>query len=178
MNEIVINKNGNYFRPILVITLMICMLYILIFRFLFYPAEHTYFLLRTKEIVVIFSIIGIITCLLVISLTIRSLFKKNNFLRIDSQGIFNGFFLYKYKFIRWDEIKNIETIKYNYNNYIAIFPKKVSNREKGLNRFFYKINELTMGTPYIIYSGDLDCSFSELEKNIMEMFLKYKKRTK
>ena len=33
-----------------------------------------------------------------------------------------------------------------------------------------------MGTPYILFSGNLECSFSELEKNINEMFLKYKKR--
>jgi len=175
MNEIIINRNRNYLSPLLIIALMVFMLYVLIFRFLRYPTDHIYFLLPTKEIVVIFSIIGIVTCLLIIFLTVRGIFKKDNFLRIDNQGIFNGFFLYKNKFIKWEEIKNIETIKYNYNNYIAIFPKKVSNKEKGLKRLFYKINELTMGTPYIIFSGDLDCSFSELEKNIKDMFFKYKK---
>lgn len=178
MKEIIINKNRNYLKPVLIIVLMLCLLYLLIFRFLRYPAEHTYFILRTKEIVVLFSVIGIITCSLVIFLTGRSIFKKDVFLKIDNHGIFNGFFLYKNKFINWEEVKNIETIKYNYNNYIAIFPKKISNKEKGLNHLFYKINEFTMGTPYIIYSGDLDCSFSELEKNINEMFLKYQKKTK
>lgn len=175
MKEIIVNKNRNYFKPVLALIIIIGALYFLIFRFLRYPAEHTYFLLRTKEIVVIFSIIGIIICLLVMYIVVKNLFRKNIFLKIDGQGIYNGFFFYDNKFIKWSEIDRIETIRH-YNNYIAIFVKKISNKEKGINRLFYKINELTMGTPYIIYSGDLDCSFSDLEKNINEMFIKYKKR--
>lgn len=176
MKEIIINKNRNYLKPILLIALMLYILYGLIFKFLRYPAEHTYFLLRTKEIVVIFSIVGIIVCPLVIFLIMKTLIKKNAFLKIDELGIYDGFSIYDNKFIKWREIDRIETIRHNYNNYIAIFPKRISNKEKGINRLFYKINELTMGTPYIISSGYLDCSFNELEKNINEMFLKYKKR--
>jgi len=176
MKEIIIKKNRNYFRPVLALVIMFWGLYFLIFRFLPYPSEHTYFLLRTKEIVVIFSIVGIIVFSLIIFLVLKTLFRKNAFLKIDNMGIYDGFSFYDNKFIKWSEVDKIETIRHNYNNYIAIFPKRISNKEKGINRLFYKINELTMGTPYIISSGYLDCSFNELEKNINEMFLKYKKR--
>jgi|SRR5690554_1657986 len=175
MKEIIIKKSRNYLKPIFLIALMLYVLYGLIFEFLLHPAEHTYFLLRTKEIVVIFSIVGIIACPLVIFLIMKTLVKKNTFLKIDELGIYDGFSIYDNKFIKWNEIDRIQTIRYNYNNYIAIFLKRTVNKEKGINRLLYKLNELTMGTPYIISSGYLDCSFSELEKNINEMFLKYKK---
>ena len=32
------------------------------------------------------------------------------------------------------------------------------------------MNEKSMGTPYIITSGDLDCSFKELERLILESY--------
>src|SRR5690554_1876756 len=176
MKEIIIKKNRNYFKPIVILLLMLGALYVLIFKFLRNPSEHTYFLLRTKEIVVIFSIVGIIVCPLVIFLVSKNLFRKNTFLKIDELGIYDGFSIYDNKFIKWDEVDKIETIRHNYNNYIAIFLKRTVNKEKGINRFLYKLNEITMGTPYIISSGFLACSFSELEKNINEMFIKYKKR--
>lgn len=178
MKEIIIKKNRNYFKPTVVLILMFCTLYFLFFKFLLHPAEHTYFLLRTKEIVVVFSIIGIMSCFLGIYIVTKSLFLKNAFLKIDEQGIFNGFFLYKNKFVEWKEISRVETIRHNYNNYIAIFIKRTSNKEKGINYLLYKINEFSMGTPYIIYSGNLECSFRELEKVINDAFLDYKKLNK
>lgn len=178
MKEIIIKKNKNYLKPVLLIALMLYVLYGLIFKFLLYPAEHTYFLLRTKEIVVIFSIVGIIVLPLVIFIIIKSMFRKNAFLKIDQQGIYDGFSFYNNKFIKWEEVSGVETIRHNYNNYIAIFIKRTSNKEKGINYLLYKINEFSMGTPYILYSGYLDCSFRELEKVINHAFLEYKKLNK
>lgn len=117
----------------------------------------------------------IIACLLGISFIIRSIFRKNAFLKIDKEGIYDGFSLYHNKLIKWQEINRIETIRHNYNNYIAIFTKNRLNKEKGINHLLYKINELSMGTAYIIYSGYLDCSFRELEKVIKDAFLEYNK---
>lgn len=174
MKTIIIEKNKNYFRRIVTILLMAFILYILV-KFLRYPSEHTYFLLPTKNTVIIFSIVGILFCCLIIYLVIKSIFRKDTFLKIDREGIFNGFFLYDKKFIKWEEIRMIDTIRYNYNNYIAIFLKESSNNEKGISSVFFKINEKSMGTPYIIHSGDLDCSFSELENFINDAFLKYKR---
>ncbi|MDA6071083.1 hypothetical protein NJT12_15820 [Flavobacterium sp. AC] len=167
MKTIIIEKNKNYFKRIAIMLLMIFVLCGLV-NFLCYPSEHTYFLLPTKNTVIIFSIVGIITCALVIFLLLKSIFRKDVFLRIDEQGIFNGFFLYTKKLIKWEEISKIETIKYNYNNYIAIFLKETPNNEKGISSLFFKMNEKSMGTPYIITSGDLDCSFDELERLILE----------
>lgn len=154
---------------------MLYVLYGLIFEFLLYPSKHTYFLLRTKEIVIIFSIVGIIVLPLAIIMVLRSMLRKNVFLKIDKQGIYDGFSLYNNKFIKWEEINRIETIRHNYNNYIAIFTKRELNKEKGINYLLYKINVFSMGTPYIISSGYLDCSFSELEKTVNTAFLEYKK---
>jgi len=148
---------------------MFFVLYILV-KFLRYPSEHTYFLLPTKNTVIIFSIVGIVSCCLAIFLIIKSIFRKDVFLKIDEEGIYNGFFLYNKKLIKWEEISKIETIKYNYNNYIAIFLKETPNNEKGISSLFFKMNEKSMGTPYIISSGDLDCSFEELERLILESY--------
>ena len=175
MKEIIIKKNRKYFRTILSLIIIMFALYFLIFKFLWNPAEHTYFLLRTKEIVIVFSIIGIIFSFLGIYIITKNLFKKNTFLRIDELGIYNGFSIYKNKFIKWEEISNIRSVRHSYNNYIVIFLKKASNKEKGISSLLYRINEFTMGTPYIIYSGELDCSFSELEKTLNNFFIKNKK---
>jgi hypothetical protein len=169
MKKTIINKNKNYFKRIGIIVLMVFVLYILV-KFLRYPSEHTYFLLPTKNTVIIFSIVGIVSCCLAIFLIIKSVFRKDVFLKIDEEGIFNGFFLYNKKLIKWEEISKIETIKYNYNNYIAIFLKETPNNEKGISSLFFKMNEKSMGTPYIITSGDLDCSFDELERLILESY--------
>ncbi|MNQ84842.1 hypothetical protein D3C85_999820 [compost metagenome] len=91
-------------------------------------------------------------------------------LRIDNEGIFNSFFLYHKKNIKWEEISKIETIKHNNNNYIGIFLKEIINDEKGINSLFFKLNVMTMGTPYVIYSGDLSCSFEELKQLILESY--------
>jgi hypothetical protein len=169
MKTTIINKNKNYFKRIGIIVLMFSVLYILV-KFLRYPSEHTYFLLPTKNTVIIFSIVGIVSCCLAIFLIIKSIFRKDVFLKIDEEGIYNGFFLYNKKLIKWEEISKIETIKYNYNNYIAIFLKETPNNEKGISSLFFKMNEKSMGTPYIISSGDLDCSFEELERLILESY--------
>jgi hypothetical protein len=169
MKTTIIKKNKNYFKRIAIIVLMGFFLYILV-KFLRYPSEHTYFLLPTKNTVIVFSIFGIISCCLVIFLIIKSIFRKDVFLKIDGVGMFNGFFLYNKKLIKWEEISKIETIKYNYNYYIAIFLKETTNNEKGISSLFFKMNEKSMGTPYIITSGDLDCSFQELEQLILESY--------
>jgi len=169
MKTIIIEKNKNYFRRIAIILLMVFVLFGLV-NFFRYPSEHTYFLLPTKNTVIVFSIVGIATCCLVMFLLIKSIFRKDTFLKIDGQGIFNGFFLYHKKHIKWEEISKIETIKYNYNSYIAIFLKETLNNEKGINSLFFKMNERSMGTPYIITSGDLDCSFKELEQLVLESY--------
>jgi hypothetical protein len=177
MESTIFKRNTNYSRKILIIILLSFILYQL-FNFLKYPSEHTYFLFRTKEIVVLFSLFGIVFCFLGVFVVFKSVIGSKAYLKIDANGIFNGFFLYKKKFIGWEEINEIRTIKYNYNNYIAIFLKKSRFKEKGLSYIFYKINEYTIGTPYVIYSGDLECNFQELEMAIKEAFLIYKKRKK
>ncbi|MCZ8145368.1 STM3941 family protein [Flavobacterium sp.] len=174
MKTIIINKNRNYFRAITVILLILFVLYFLVFKFLRYPTEHTYFLLPTKNTVVIFSVVGILTCILVLFIFIKNIFNRNAHLKIDNHGIYNGFSFFKKKFIKWEEINSIEAIRYNNNNYIAIFLKDTSNTEKGLNYLFFKLNQISMGTPYVIFAGDLDCSFSELKRLIFEVIAKEK----
>jgi hypothetical protein len=174
MKTTIIGKNKNYFKRIGILVLMVFVLYMLV-EFLRYPSEHTYFLLPTKSTVIIFSIVGILSCSLVIFLVVKSILRKEVFLKIDGEGIFNGFFLYSKKVIKWKEISEIKTIKSNYNNYIAIFLKETPNNEKGISSLFFKMNEKSMGTPYIINSGDLDCSFEDLEQLILESYNQSKK---
>ncbi|MGC5742978.1 STM3941 family protein [Chryseobacterium sp. NFX27] len=171
---IIINKNKNYFKTILVIVLILCALYFLGFKFLQYPSEHTYFLLPTKNSVIIFSIFGILGCLLAMYLILKTIFRRNALLKIDNSGILNGFAFYNKKFIKWEEVAKIESITYNDNKYIGIFLKDPQNTEKGINYFLYKMNESSMGTAHIISSADLDCSFEDLKKNIFEYWEKYK----
>lgn len=174
MKTIIINRNRNYFKPIIIIAFMLFILYFLVFKFLRNPSEYIYFLLPTKNSVIVFSIVGIITSILVIYLLIRNIFGKDFFLKIDEKGIFNGFFLYKNKHIKWEEIRDIKIIRYNYNNYIGIFLKKTTNNEKGINFLYFKINEISMGTPYLISSGYLNCTFEELSSIILKNWNYYK----
>ena len=171
---VIINKSKNYIKTILVIVLILCTLYFLGFKFLRYPSEHTYFLLPTKNSVIAFSIFGILGCLLAIYIIFKTLFKKDSVLKIDEDGIFNGFSFYSNKLIKWEEISKIEVIRYNHNNYIGIFLKEAKNNEKGLNYFLYKMNDSSLGTPHIISSGNLDCSFEELSKLILDSWAEYK----
>ena len=112
----------------------------------------------------------------ILFIILKSILRKNAFLKVDNEGIFDGFSFYNNKYIKWEEVKRIETIRHNYNNYIAIFTNKSLNKEKGLSYILYKINELSMGTPYIISSGYLKCSFKDLEKTINDAFLEHKKK--
>jgi hypothetical protein len=169
METIIVKKSRNYFRRFALIVLLILILCILVV-FLRNPSEHTYFLLPTKNLVILFSLVGILICMLVLYIVLKNFFRKNVVLKIDEQGIFNGFSLYNNKLIKWEEISKIETVRHNHNNYIAIFLKKIINNEKGINSFLFMINEKSMGTPHIISSGDLDCSFKELEKLIFEAY--------
>jgi hypothetical protein len=170
-----INKNKNYFKSILVVILLLLALYFLGFKFLRYPSEHIYWMLPTESSVIIFSIIGILGCFLALYIILKAIFKKDAFLKIDKDGILNGFSFYNNKFIRWEEIKQIESFRYNHNNYIRFFLKNPKNNEKGINYFLYKMNESSMGTAHILSSGDLDCTFEELEKAVLDGWENYKK---
>lgn len=169
MKTITINKNKNYYRKIALLLLIVFIFYVLI-KFLRYPSAHIYFLLPTRNSVIIFSIIGILLCCLTGFLILKNIFRKDAFLRINEKGIYNGFFLYNKKLIKWEEINKIETIKHNYNNYIAIFLKETPNTESGISSVFSKINEKSMGTPYIINPRDFDCSLQELEQLILQSY--------
>ncbi len=106
------------------------------------------------------------------------IFLENAFLRIDKEGIYDGFSLYDHKFISWEEIYRIKIISYNYNNYIAIFTTKRLQKEKGIKLLFYKLNEFSMGTPFILTSGYLDCSFKELERLVLDAYEKSKRKSR
>jgi len=175
MKTVIFNRNTNYLRKITILILLAVVLYFLM-KLLLNPSKHVYFFLPTKEVVVLFSIVGILFCLLGYLVVFKSIFLKNAYLKIDHLGIFNGFFLYQKKFLKWEEIDVIRTIRYNHNNYITIFLKKDINNERGLSYVFYKLNIISLGTPFIIYSGDLNCRFNELEKTINDAFLEYKKK--
>ncbi|MNL43502.1 hypothetical protein D3C87_1660160 [compost metagenome] len=127
-------------------------------------------MLPTKNSVIVFSVVGIFASILVLYIIVKNIFNNDAVLRIDNEGIFNSFFLYHKKNIKWEEISKIETIKHNNNNYIGIFLKEIINDEKGINSLFFKLNVMTMGTPYVIYSGDLSCSFEELKQLILESY--------
>ena len=169
MDPIIISKKKYNFRAILALIIVIFAFFFSL-KFLLHPSEYIYFGLPSKEIVVIFSVIGLLSCLIVAFVIMKVMFRKNTFLRIDKHGIYDGFSLYDCKFIKWEEISRIKIINYNYNNYIAIFTTKRLQKEKGINLLFYKMNEFSMGTPYIITSGYLDCSFKELERIILDAY--------
>lgn len=174
MDPIIIKKKKYNVRAILaLITVIFGFLFSL--EFLLHPSEYIHFRLRSKEIVIIFSVIGLVSCFIAAFVILKVMFRKNAFLRIDKHGIYDGFSSYDCKFIKWEEIDRIHTINYNYNNYIAIFNTKRLQKEKGINLLFYKMNEFSMGTPYIITSGYLDCSFKELEQFILDAYKKNKR---
>ena len=157
---------------------MAYLVYVLAFQFLADPSGHVFVLLPTKEIVIFFSLLGILVCPLVIFLILTGMFRKNAYIKLNDVGIYDGFSFYKNKFIRWEEIYSVVKIRHNYNNYIGIYTLKMRNNERGINRILFQINKSTMGTPYIISSGYLDCSFKELEEAVQGAFSEHKKKTR
>lgn len=103
MKTTIIKRSKNYLRIIAIILLMVLTLY-MSSVFLLHPTEHIYFLLPARNSVIIFSILGIMICILVIFLILKNITRKDAILKIDEHGIFNSFFFYQKKFIKWEEI--------------------------------------------------------------------------
>ena len=171
MEVIIHTKNKNRLLSVIILIIFLSILFYFLIIFLRNPSKHIFFLLPTKNIVILFSLVGMMIVFLVfLNILYNIFFNKNPVLRIDETGIYNEFCYYDKKKINWSEIKKIEAIKYNHNYYIGIFLKKIVNNEKGIKRIIFNLNHKSMGTPYLINYRSLDCSFKQLKREIFEAY--------
>ena len=174
MKQPILRKKKNDIGSLILILFSVLSL-IILFDFMRYPSDYTYFLIPTRNSVVIFSIVGILTFLLFLYILLKNILRKDPYLKIDKLGILNDFFLHEKKLIRWEEISKIETIRYSNNNYIGIFLNENQNNEKGISWLFFKIYKISLGTPYIINPVEFDYNFNDLMKLILENYEESKK---
>lgn len=136
------------------------------------PSKYVYWFLPSKEIVFVVSVIGIIFTIMGLILVLYNVFNDKYYIEINNQGVFIGLLPYHNRFVRWEDIEEIEEKKINYNKYLVLFVKDpilyLDNDNNLLHKFFFKMNLNMHGTPYFINTNSLDCSFEELKKNIIE----------
>lgn len=126
----------------------------------------------TENSVLVFSIFAYIVITFSIIIISRQEL-KTGCLKIDSQGIYNDFFLSTKKEIKWDEVESLRVIKINSNIYLGIYlvNSKIDGKW-GLNYLASKINLLSLGTSHIINPAIYNCSFDELKDEINIRFKK------
>lgn len=169
MKTTILRKKKNFIGSLILILFSVLILMIL-FDFWRHPSDYTYFLIPTRNSVVIFSIVGIFAFVLFIYILLKNILRKDPYLKIDKLGIMNDFFLHDKKLIRWEEISKIEAIRYSNNNYIGIFVNENQNNEKGISWLFSRIYKVSLGTPYIINPVEFDYNFNDLMKLFLENY--------
>ncbi|MBC7556631.1 MAG: hypothetical protein H7195_06685 [Chryseobacterium sp.] len=140
------------------------------------PGKYTYFLFRSKIIVFFLAVLGILLSIYVITYYSKILFKKEYF-GTNREGIYNGCSYLKEKQINWHEIVELNEIKYQGISRIRV--KVIDNKKylKNLNFMTKYIADRTikdLGTPIIIDSANLDCTFDEIKKLIFDNWKKNK----
>jgi len=169
MKTTILRKKKNYIGSLILMLFSVLILMIL-FDFMRHPSDYTYFLIPTRNSVVIFSIVGILPFLLFLYILLKNILRKDPYLEINKLGILNDFFLHEKKLIRWEDISKIETIRYSNNKYIGIFLHENQNNEKGISWLFFKIYKISLGTPFIINPVEFDYNFNDLMKLILENY--------
>lgn len=102
---------------------------------------------------------------------IKSLFKKTTGLIIDDYGITDYSNITGTGLIKWTDIKGMRTENTGRSKFILLFtvnPEIYLNKAGGSRKNIMEANMKLFGTPLILSSNGLKCSFKELEKLISD----------
>lgn len=106
---------------------------------------------------------------------IKSLFKKTTGLIIDEYGITDNSNITGTGMIKWTDIIGMRTEKAGRSKFILIFtvnPEIYLNKAAGSRKKMMEANMKMFGTPLILSSNGLKCSFNELESLISDRLKK------
>ncbi len=151
---------------VLIIFLLICML------FVFYPNTFTSGIFRSKYLIFLIGISGIIFSILYLFPIISKLFKLKIGLEINEIGIINNTEYLNIGLIKWSDVNSIRVKEFGKGKYLLL---DLKNEEEYFNRlssilfkFYAKFNKVQYGTIVHITHSALECTFEELEKLIIE----------
>jgi hypothetical protein len=151
---------------VLIIFLLICLL------FVFYPDTFTSIIFRSKYLIFLIGISGIIFSILYLYPIINKLYKLNIGLEINENGIINNTEYLNLGLIKWSDVNNIRIKEFGKGRYLLL---DLKNEEDYLNRlnsnvfkFYAKFNKVQYGTIVHITHSTLECTFEELEQFIIE----------
>lgn len=131
-----------------------------------------------KDVVNTGSIVLTLFFLALTIILIIRLFKRKPGLIIDELGIFDNASTIKAGLIKWQEIKNIRSVKQHSNQLLLITvanPNKYIEKAHSLKKPVLQMNINMHGTPVIIPLASLNYNFTDLQTVLNEAYKKYKK---
>lgn len=167
--KIKLNKKKMYKSiAVLIIFLLICLL------FVFYPDTFTSVIFRSKYLIFLIGISGIIFSILYLYPIINKLYKLNIGLEINENGIINNTEYLNLGLIKWSDVNNVRVKEFGNGKFLLLDLKNEDDYLNRLNsivfKFYAKFNKVQYGTIVHIAHSTLECTFEELEKLVIESY--------
>lgn len=169
-----IKKNNLKLSLIIVVMILILMLGVFL---IMNPTKYSSFLFRNGMVIFIAGIINIIISTYCIYQLGSKLFNRNAIFSINNEGISDKVNILNYPFINWKDVLKIEECNVNNVPNLKIFindPEKYISRKKGSLKWVLNFNNRNYGTPILLNSTFLLCSFDHYKKSILDSYDKYK----
>lgn len=156
-------------------TMVVLIIFLLIsVLFVFYPNTFNSVIFRSKYLIFLIGISGIIFSILYLYPLIRKLFKLKIGLEINENGIINNTEYLNLGIIKWSDVNNIRVKEFGKGRYLLLDLKNEDDYLNRLNsivfKFYAKFNKVQYGTIVHITHSTLECTFEELEKLIIECY--------
>nr|WP_314499852.1 STM3941 family protein [uncultured Chryseobacterium sp.] len=178
MSDIIFKKNKPKYLFFLLL-LLILIVFLLYFGVLWIsnPNKYIFSLMPNKVIIILFSIVSILSALILLYIMLKSIFNKEFFLRINEKGLFLGIIQYSNKLIKWEDITKIEVIKINNIGHIMIYVNNIEYykvKEKGIEKKIFISRVKRYGTPFVINTKALLSSTTEITESIILNWKRFK----
>lgn len=174
INDIKINFSRKKIITILLLSIVLSTLTIAMFL---YPEKFTSSLLRSELPLIIGGIIGTLFLFLSVCFLLSKVFKKTAIV-ISEKGIYDRTNIISVGFIPWEDITGIRTAEIKSNKVLLIDVKNpnkyIKSSKNIIQKTLIKINYQSYKTPISLNAKMLECSFSELERIIIDSFEKKK----
>ncbi len=145
--------------------------------FILFPEKFVSFIFFSERFIKNIGYIGSLFFGLACILLFTKLFDKKPGLIINKDGIIDNSNFSSVGLISWSDILNIESKKVVSSDFLLLKvknPEEYISRVSYLKRILLRKNFETYNTPITITSAGLECNFKELEKIILDNYLKYK----
>jgi len=139
--------------------------------FITQPSHFVNLIMRSEELVFIVGCVGLIIFGILSVFLFIKLFDSKPGLVINNEGIIDNASANPAGFIKWSDIVSIGTKKVMSVQFILIQvknPEEYIEKATRINKIALKQNKREHGTPLVLTSTSLQCSFEELKKLISE----------